>query len=186
MPEWKYLWSEAFKSRYVLAAWLLRDCENVIEIGGYRTPITDFLDLDGGWVKSVAVYDPKLERTRNEWFGGRRGPVRIDHYAMPWKGGTPVRDLPGNLGLALLGMELHLDEQGWTSLLRMIQAAKRTVIEYPPGHPHSVDQYARIVREVKLEVVFQVILGLHGNDFGDLADSAPAMVERRIVALEAR
>lgn len=186
MPEWKYLWSEAFKSRYILAAHLLSGCKNIIEIGGYRTPITDFLPLDDGYIDSVAVYDPKLERTRNEWFGGRCGQVRIDHYAMAWKGGIPVRDLPCNLGLALLGLELHLDESGWTDLFRMIQAAKLTVIEYPIAHPHSITQYARILTETGAKVVFQVTLDLAGNDFGDLTDSAPPLTERRIVALTTR
>lgn len=186
MPEWKYLWSEAFKSRYVLAAHLLKGCKHIIEIGGYRTPITDFLLLDDGEIDSVSVYDPKLTDTRNEWFGGRCGQVRIDHYPVPWKATGPVRDLPQNLGLAMLGLELHLSEECWTSLFRMIQAAQRTVIEYPIAHPHSITQYARILKETGARVVFQVTMDLAGNDFGDLTDSAPPMTERRVVALECR
>lgn len=184
MPEWKYLWSEAFKSRYVLAAWLLKDCKNIVEIGGYRTPITDFLPLDDGYIESVTVYDPRME-PKNEWFGGRCGQVRIDHNARLWDG-VPLKNIPKPFGLALLGLDLHLTEDGWLWLSRYVQVAQRTVIEYSVTFAAGIQQYSRILKETGAKVVFQAGLDLSGNDFGDLTDSAPLMTERRIVALEAR
>lgn len=184
MPEWKYLWSEAFKSRYVLAAWLLKDYLNIVEIGGYRTPITDFLDLDGGRHQSITVFDPRCA-PRHEWFGGRCGQVRIDHHDVFWDGkGFQRPTVP--FGLAMLGMELHLTEESWKELFAVARFSQRTVIEYPIAHPHSVAQYARIVREANMRAIFEVTLNLDGNNFGDLTDSAPPMTERRVVALETR
>lgn len=184
MPEWKYLWSEAFKSRYVLAAWLLRDCKHIVEIGGYRTPITDFLDLEKGFHDSVTVFDPKM-RPENRMHLGKFGNVRIDHNARPWDG-VPLKNIPKPFGLAMLGLELHLAEENWRWLFRYVQAAQRTVIEYAVSFPTGIQQYARILKETGAKVVFQAGLDLSGNDFGDLTDSAPLMAERRIVALETR
>jgi hypothetical protein len=46
---------DAFRSRYVLAAHHLRGCRHVVEIGGYRTPISTFLH---GHHESVTTIDP--------------------------------------------------------------------------------------------------------------------------------
>ena len=49
---------DAFKSRYILAAHHLRHCKHIVEIGGYRTPISEAASLsDSGGTKSAfAVY----------------------------------------------------------------------------------------------------------------------------------
>eukprot|EP00961_Rhodomonas_salina_P040459 543370-Rhodomonas_salina.2 len=49
---------DAFKSRYVLAAHHLRSCRNIVEVGGYRTPITKFLTSNH---ESVTVVDPYIK-----------------------------------------------------------------------------------------------------------------------------
>ena len=43
MAEWKYLCSEPFHIRAVIAAHYLQDCPHVIEIRSYKVPITHFL-----------------------------------------------------------------------------------------------------------------------------------------------
>jgi len=190
MPEWKYLWSEAFKSRYVLAAHLLKDCRNIIEIGGYMTPITDFLPLDGGFIDSVTVIDPRLREEVRYTHQSNHGNVSVSHHKMlftkdvVYYPSNPV--FRGKHGVALLGLDLHLDEEGWKSLFDLVRRAQRTVIEYAVSFPTGIQQYARILKETGARVVFQAGLDLSGNDFGDLTDSAPLMTDRRIVALECR
>lgn len=183
MPEWKYLWSEAFKVRYAIAAWALNDCKHILEIGGYKTPITDFLDLESGRYESVTVYDPKCS-DRHEMYEGKNGRVKINHYASLFQPVIPIHPYVTSYGIALLGLELHLNDFGWECLFRIILRAKRTVIEYAVASPTAIQQYARILKETGARVAFQVGIELAGNDFGDLTDSAPPMTDRRIVAIE--
>jgi hypothetical protein len=49
---------DAFKSRYVLAAHHLRHCRHIVEIGGYRTPISSFLRSQH---ESVTTIDPYIK-----------------------------------------------------------------------------------------------------------------------------
>lgn len=183
MTEWKYLWSEAFKSRYALAAWLLQDTPHIVEVGGYKTPITDFLPLDVGFINSVTVYDPKLVVTKEWLYEGAAGNVRCRHLADPFNPKDPF--LPRkDYAVVILGMELHMDEPGWEAFLNYLKGARKVVIEYPIEHVHSRDQFARITGELGFKVTFEVLMELAGNDFGDLTDSAPPKTLRRIVALE--
>lgn len=48
---------DSFKSRYVLAAHHLRGCRHIVEVGGYRTPISSFLN---GHHLSVTTIDPYI------------------------------------------------------------------------------------------------------------------------------
>jgi len=181
MPEWKYLLSRSFQSRYVLAAWLLNDVPNVVEIGSYMTPISHFLDLDRGDVRQVVAFDPKTSEMM-EIYKGLRGNVDVIHYSEPlaFDGRLPEKDY----GVAILGLELHLTEVDWGKLLKYLNGARKVVLEYPLAHPHSVTQYARIVNGTRLRAIFQVTMEFANNDFGDLTNSAPPLTERRVVCLE--
>ena len=53
---WPYLELEPFKIRSVLAAHFLKDCSEIVELGGYKTPISDFVTG-----KKVTVLDKLLE-----------------------------------------------------------------------------------------------------------------------------
>lgn len=68
---------DAFKSRYVIAAHHLRGCRHIVEIGGYRTPITHFLTSQHA---SVTVLDPYVKPVANETLNG--APCRVRHFPM--------------------------------------------------------------------------------------------------------
>ena len=57
----------AFKSRYVIASHHLRKCKHIVEIGGYRTPITGFLTSRH---ESVTVLDPYVKPAANDTLNG--------------------------------------------------------------------------------------------------------------------
>ena len=42
-PDLNYLLSEGARCRYVIAAHYLRGCRRVVEIGGFKTPVTGFM-----------------------------------------------------------------------------------------------------------------------------------------------
>lgn len=56
--EWPYLQTEEAKNRYRMAADRVVGCKNIVEIGGYTTPIYEFLVGDH---EEIWMIDPKVE-----------------------------------------------------------------------------------------------------------------------------
>ena len=68
----------SFKSRYVIAAHYLRKCTHIVEVGGYRTPITGFLKSQNH--KSVTVLDPYIKPLAEDTLNG--APCKVRHLPM--------------------------------------------------------------------------------------------------------
>jgi len=169
MKEWAYLWSEPFRLRNVLAAYFLRDCREIIDIGGYKSPISDFVDSG---VK-VTVIDPRAEQRREG---------NIEHLPIrfqDWEG------IPGpEYGLVILGMELCMGATDWDRVYRLVDGSKTTVIGIAAGHMPSVNQMLALQEHVSKPVKMSMQLDLTGNDFGNLTDSAPPYCLRRLTVFE--
>ena len=179
MGEWKYLYSEPFKCRYALAAYLVRDCDPIFEIGGYMTPISDFIDGDNH--KLVMVTDPKMRTS----FNCIENNCEIRHYSHRWPDVSFVdKDFPKQYGLVVLGLELHLTDTEWQKFYDLVRKSKKTVLGVVPDHIHSLNQYEQIVEATGARKTMEITLDLSENDFGDLTDSAPPKTTRRIVVLE--
>ena len=100
--EWPYLLSEPLKSRYAVASYLLRDCDEIIEIGGYKTPISGFV-LD----KKVTVIDPKTEPKNDK---------RVRHFPVPFQDwDNQITSL--NYGVIILGLDLHLPDESMAKII---------------------------------------------------------------------
>lgn len=168
MKEWEYLWSEPFKSRSVLGAYFLRNCPTIIELGGYKTPITNFVTPE----KKVFVIDPRTD----ELLCGnvQQLTVRFED----WQG-----ELEKPYGVLILGLELHMPEEGWVKLFNLIEQAEVAVIEVPTEHIHSVQQFARICQNTTKKRAVRINLDLYDNDFGDMNNSAPPKCLRQINVL---
>src|SRR6185295_8133269 len=67
--EWKYLESEAFSMRYVIAGNFVDACRSVVEIGGARTPIDQFLKAAHD---KVIVIDPFIRESRASVLNGEK------------------------------------------------------------------------------------------------------------------
>jgi len=162
---WPYLESELFQSRYVLAAFFLRGLPLVIELGGYKTPVTCFLEPGQVGVVLDGLLEPGMVGRHYhlaERFPPRAWPVRL---------GKPY-------GVLLLGLELHLTEEHWEALYELLRGAERIVIGVPVQHVTSTQQLKKILENVELREVLTVGLDLRGNkDCGDYA-------ERRLHVLE--
>lgn len=168
MIEWKYLWSEAFKSRSVLAAYFLRDCSTIIELGGYKTPISQFVSKD----KKVIVIDPRTD------------PIDLDntkHLQISFESWHGELEQP--YGVVILGIELHMQNEGWHKLFNLIENSEIAVIEVPIEHCHSVDQFNIILQNTNKKITSKILLDLSGNDFGNLDGSAPPKTLRQINVL---
>lgn len=167
MP-WKYLSSEAFQTRHVIAAHHLKDCEEVIEIGSYKTPISMFLPST---VRVIAI-DPKLEPFDDG---------RVKHIQAVFQD-VEVKPRTADYGIALMGIELGLSD--WKPLYELINGAKTTVIEFSVEHVHSVAQFEAVRKNTRTRIDLTVGLDLAGNDFGDLTGSSTPHCKRRIYILK--
>lgn len=181
MGEWKYLYSEAYQSRYALAAWWMRDCEHVFEIGGYKTPIDQFITHR---VATITSIDPRTENyfAIHDHFDLGYATCITRHQAkFPDQKFLAVE--PKSYGLVVLGLELHLDDAGWGEFFDLVCNSKRTVFDVVTDHIHSVNQFDKIMAATKAKIEMQVTLDLSGNDFGDLTDSAPPKTTRKMVVV---
>ena len=167
MKEWKYLWTEPFKARYAVAAYFLKDCPFILEIGGYKTPISDFVCN-----KTVHVVDPRTDKKHEGNI--HHFPIMLKEYPH-----TP----PQPYGLVILGLELHLYEEEWQRIFDLVRNAATVVIETPIEHPTSVDQFNKILQNTNRPIKHTIKLDLSQNDFSDLEDTAPPKCIRVVYIL---
>lgn len=125
-----YLTTEAAQTRCVIAAHFVRDFAHVVEIGGFKTPIS--LYLTGGH-ESVTVFDPLMNDFEADSLNGR--PCRIRHVSSPFQD-SEIDLEPGSYGLVMLGCSLkHFSdirserEQQWRKLTGIVESAGVAVIE---------------------------------------------------------
>lgn len=129
--------------RQVLAAYFLRDCPHVIEIGGHVRPITPFLTHHPLSVLSV---DPKTPDYSAETLNGH--PCRVRHVARKFQDVT-YDYAPRSYGLALLGYSLKpfgAREPLGDLLHGLIDNAKVVVIEHAPQLARAVAQVPSILQ----------------------------------------
>ncbi len=143
--------------RQVLAAHFVRNCPNVIEIGGHARPITGYLTHRPLSVLSV---DPKTEPFRADELNGY--PCRVRHIAKKFQQ-VAYDHAPGSYGLVLLGYSLkpfgNRDPLG-ELLFSLIDNARTVVIEYPPALERATSQVPAIISRptVKIYCSFELLL----------------------------
>jgi hypothetical protein len=162
---WGYLDTDAFRSRYVLAAHFVRRARHVVEIGGYRDNlITNFLT---GAHESVTVYslDAEFAPAERDTLNGQ--PCRVRHVRDYFQNHPHPTD---DLAVVALGLEIHGGVDAFHDLVR---AATTTVIEIPVDHRPSVDCLNALRARVPLQVRCQINLDLSPNE-GALQDELRA------------
>lgn len=158
MP-WKYLASEPFKLRHLIARHWLRDCFTVLEIGGYISPVGP---LPG---KKYTCIDPKCESFADTFIQGR-----FEHVSLPY-----------HEGIVILGLELMMPDPGWQKLYDHINHSKVAIVGVALEHIHSTNQFEKIKKSVNKKVTMQVGLDFSGNDFGP--SEAPPKTLRKLYRL---
>jgi hypothetical protein len=151
----------------LIAAFFLRGCENIIEIGGYKMPITDFLTHDFHQAVSVdPLIDPKEES-------------RILHAKDDFRYFDFKPFLTRPYGLVLLGMDLPFDFK----LFSLVASAKKVIIEFPLKHLPSKMQFELLEKNLKWKVDLKLKLDFSDSDFGDLTESHPVFSDRILYVL---
>jgi hypothetical protein len=175
MP-WEYLNTDPFKTRYAIAAHAMRDCSNIIELGGFKTPISDFHSF-----ANTLVIDPKLDKEENfEKYSATHRWLKLK-----------FQDVDRNIvekfafhkyGILILGIELMMPEKSWQYLYSLINHSWVTVLGTANDHIHSVNQYKKIKTNVKKEISYQINLDLSQNRFPH--SEAPPKTSRSIYVLK--
>jgi hypothetical protein len=153
---WGYLDTSALQMRYVIAAHFVKDCGNIVEVGGYRrNAITNFLTGDH---KSVTVFSLDAEFEESERDTLNSTPCTVKHIRDYFQNySLPASDL----GLVALGLEIH----GTLSpIYELLQRAKTAVIEVPIDHQPSVECLKQILSNAGARVRCHVSLDFSENE----------------------
>jgi Methyltransferase domain len=179
---WAYLESPAFGVRGVIAASFLRDCSTVVELGGGKATIDQFLT---GSHASVIVVDPLLpDRTLDTLNGS---PCAVEHVRARFQDLDWVVTGAGSYGIVMLGLELQgLVDDDCIMLWQLIGGARVTVAEFATSWHVSREQFAAIRQRTHTREIFTCKLDLQGNELGDLSHSWPPRCDREIHVLVPR
>lgn len=168
---WDYLDADAYRARYALAAWFLRDCPHLIEIGGYHLDLGDFAAPG----QQVTVIGPDVEEERHA------PNVRRIRGLFPRDAG---KTLPADYGLVILGIDFHFVSDDWPQFEALARNAARCVFEaasdYAPGMSHLTRMQAACgqrdsIAEWQIEVIAPA--------YPMTEESWPSMPRRRLVCL---
>jgi len=181
--EWSYLATPAFQTRYILASWYLERYPDVVEIGGYRTPITTFFRTPK---RSVTVLDPRIVPAESDTVAG--SPCRVRHLPLMFQ---DFDGWPERYGLALLGLDFELYEltrrrrrEVLDRFEAVVRRADRIVIEVARDWPASRWLADWVEKTTGFDRVLQVTLDLKGDLGIDLSGSWPPFFRRTLVVLD--
>jgi len=170
--QWRYMATEVFQSRYLVAANYLRNCSHILEVGGCSTPITGYLR---GPHESVTVVDPLVEPLEADTLNGQ--PCVVRHIPRKVQDYVPTGREDG---FAALGMpQLPLEP-----VLRIMRGCTVSVLEFPPAFLPSCVMFKAVLGSGHFDVAARIAFDLSGNDVSSLHD--PTMTLRHLFVLEPR
>lgn len=156
-----YLLSEGARSRYLIAAHYVRGCPIVVEIGGFKTPVTGYLTHTP---KRVLMVDPIMPEYHSEELHGK--PCRVDHVRglfQEYEFDLPRREY----GFVCLGLSLKRfsDESAsrsreWQKWLDLVNDSRIAIIEYPIEWELGSDLAQQTLADTKTDLIMQVDLDL--------------------------
>jgi len=167
---WEYLSTPSFKSRYVLAAHYLRHCKRIIEVGGYKNCVSEFLS-EGCEVFAV---DPYLDLP--ESISARRFTIPISKFDLSCVSGQ-------SFGLACLGFDIGVESVDFFRISDLTQRADVVVLECADEHLPSVLGVEILMRESGKKVELTVGMNLTGNKLDIPADGYPPFFKRTLIVL---
>jgi len=171
-----HLAAPVLTARHALAAHFLRECPHIVEIGGYKTPITLFLTHAPETVTSI---DPKIEPFSADQLNGR--PCRVRHLAQKFQE-VDIDLTPLSYGLVILGYSLkpYGDEPpDGEKLANLMDRARLTVIDYMIDLERPEAQLPGLMNRGTLRERHRIDMQMHD----DLIGGTP-FANRRFLVLE--
>lgn len=159
-----YLLTDAAQARYVLAAHYVRDCDHIVEIGGYKVPITNFVTTVP---KSILVLDPATDAFHSDALYGQ--PCRVDHVTKTFQD-HDFEVEAGTYGLVVIGLSLKffskdeaLMEVEWARLVELINGAQLSVLETPVNCERGENNIAHVLDVCDVRVKVRLDLDICAN-----------------------
>lgn len=160
-----YLLTDAAQARYVLAAHYVRNCRHIVEIGGFKTPITKFVTTVP---ESILVLDPQVDEFHADTLYGE--PCRVDHVAAPFQD-YGFEAPAGGYGLVILGVSLRFFSKDEAkkkieldSILAAIAGAEIAVLEYPIDWQRGEENVEQILATARGRVRLSIDLDMGANE----------------------
>lgn len=149
--EWPYLTSEVLKTRYAIVAYLLRDYATIVEIGGYKTPISDFVSG-----KKIIVIDPKIAAKKDS---------NVTHLSIKLQNWDEKEIENSKYALIILGMDLRdMDDIAWEKLFSLINNATAVILEFSSSYKLAQQQFNSICKKTSKKINMTIKLDLSKND----------------------
>src|SRR5688572_23952437 len=149
---WSYMASEAFQTRYLVAAHHVRHCSHILEVGGCSTPITNYLH---GTHASVTVVDPLVEPLEANTLNGH--PCVVRHLQQRIEEYVPTGR---ENGFVALGMpQLPLDP-----VLGIMRGCDVSVLEFPVRFLPSCLMFKAVLESGYFDVTTRIVFDLSEND----------------------
>ena len=168
MAYWQYLTTEAYASRLMLAAGYVKGCPIIIELGGYKTPITPFLSYP--FEKSINL-DPLTESYSDE----KTLFLPIDYREYDF---SPY--MKKDFALVMMRMEIPYSQV----LHNLVCSAKIIVIDYPVNHKVSLQLLDDILLRADLRKKIHLKMDLSCTPLELSKDSFPPYPQRESLVLE--
>lgn len=173
--QWNYLSSGPFQMCYMLAAGVLRNFKNILEIGSYRTPLYKYINDDSIKIVALDPMIPDAIQNSNQFS------EMLDYRASLM---TPFEGEP--YALLILGLDLPVVPK----LKKMIANAEIAVLEYPEDAQwkRSRETYDELKETVPFNELMNVSFGLDDNDFSMFghANEWPPRTQRFIKVISAK
>lgn len=184
---WEYLQNPVLQVRQVLAAHFLREYRHIVEIGGYKNPMTRFVTHE---FDELVVIDPLIEKY--EAFEREGRPCSVRHLPIdlgefeigPW--------LQKRFACVFCGMDLNRVDKSpaeWLAsvcqFLLLLSHAELGVIEYPMNWQPSVKLFNVVlsILQPRLAADIRIDLSRYPED-AEVTDEVRSRFVRRLVVLK--
>jgi len=173
--QWNYLASNIFQTRYMLVASALRNFQNILEIGSYKTPLFQFINDDS---KRIVCVDPMVHETQKS---DVQKSVMLDFRCLNRAlfQGEPF-------ALVILGLDLPINEK----LKWFMRNAELVILEFPEDEEwkKSRELYESLRDELGLRELCGLMLDFEDNDFSEYKgpDAWPPRMKRYIKMVSAK
>lgn len=183
---WNYLQLPVLQTRQRIAAQLLFECQRILEIGAYKSPITNYLLHNP---EELIIVDPLIEPFETDHRNGRQ--CRIRHVPIPLDQFDATDWTRRPFGLIFCGMDLERNDSEpdvWLKtvckFLWLVSLASPCILEYPVNWSPSARLFELILSLLQPRLAVDIRL-----DFtryfrpGEISDEIRGRLQRRMVAL---
>lgn len=152
---WDYLTHPALRTRYAVVAALLQESPRIVEIGGYKTPITQFMDSRP---REIVVIDPLLDESGES---GDKTATKYIHLKMDFSDFDTSTYLDVAYDVVFLGLDMHSPDKTevenvevFAKFIDFCSRAKSVFIEYPIGWNRAKRQCDTLLSILKPHIIF--------------------------------